>query len=80
MTSRHSLYVGRLSSRVNKLDIEDQFDRYGKIRDIDFHKQKGFAFVQFKHSDDARRALHKMNGVKLYHKKIVVQWKSKIRL
>ena len=38
MTSRHSLNVGILSSSVNKLDLEDYFDRYGKIRDIDFHK------------------------------------------
>ena len=51
------IYVGNLPDDVRERDVEDIFDKYGKIRAIDI-KAKGrapaFAFVDF---DDPRYVL-----------------------
>jgi arginine/serine-rich splicing factor 7 len=52
-----TLFVGKLSSRIHESDLEAEFVRYGKIRDIDYRKHRGFAFIEFSHSSDAYEAL-----------------------
>jgi RNA recognition motif-containing protein len=52
--SRSTVWVGKLSSRLHTADLEDEFSRFGKIRDCDFRKHRGFAFIEFKHRDDAK--------------------------
>lgn len=38
MSSRHSIFVGRLSGRMRTHELEDEFRRFGRIKDIDFRK------------------------------------------
>ena len=50
------VYVGNLSTRVRRRDIEDEMDRYGRIGRCDM--MNGFAFVEFDDYRDAKDAIH----------------------
>lgn len=38
--SSSSIFIGKLSSRMRTYELEDEFKRFGKIRDIEFKKVK----------------------------------------
>jgi len=52
-TSDSRVYIGNLPQFVRQRDLEDHFDKYGKVRGIDIHSKfdPAFAFVEF---EDAR--------------------------
>lgn len=54
------LYIGFLSDRVTKVDLEEKFSKYGRVSGISM--QKGFAFLQFGHEDEATEAIKQENG------------------
>lgn len=58
MSSR--IFVGHLPREVDSRDIEDYFDRMGRIRDV-VHKGN-YAFVEFNDERDARDAISELNG------------------
>lgn len=58
----NTIFIGKLSSRVREDDLRDEFRRYGRIRDIDFRRHRGFAFVEYNSSSDARNAVEDMDG------------------
>jgi len=60
--SNNVVFIGKLSSRVREDDLRDEFRRYGRIRDIDFRRHRGFAFVEYNNSSDARAAVEEMDG------------------
>lgn len=43
------IYVGNLPQFVRNRELEDYFDRYGKIKGIDIHNKfdPAFAFIEF---------------------------------
>ena len=47
------IYVGNLPNDIREKDLEDIFDKYGRIKFIDIKNRRGppFAFVEF---DDPR--------------------------
>jgi len=63
------LYAGSLPFHVTEDDIRELFEKHGKLDMVDLHKDpetgrsKGFAFIQFRRVDDAKRALAKINGM-----------------
>lgn len=59
-----SLYVGNLPSDVRTRDLEDLFDKYGKIADIALKDRKSppFAFVDFEDPRDAEDAVKGRDG------------------
>jgi len=64
------LYVGSLHFDINEDDLKQIFAPFGEIEFIDLHKEpdgrsKGFAFVQFRRPDEAKKALTKINGLTL---------------
>ena len=53
--------VENLPSDVRERELEDLFDKYGKIRDIDV-RRGGIAFVDFDDDRDAEDAVRRMDG------------------
>ena len=49
------VYVGNLDERATPRDIREEFDRYGRIRDVWIARNPpGFAFVEFEDDRDAK--------------------------
>ncbi|EPQ32028.1 uncharacterized protein PFL1_00226 [Pseudozyma flocculosa PF-1] len=65
------LYVGSLHFSLTDENIKAVFEPFGEVEYVDLHreadtgKSKGFAFVQFKEPEDAKKALESMNGFDL---------------
>lgn len=60
MSSQTKLYVGNISSRSRPRDVEDAFDRFGRLRSCDL--LNGFAFVEFEDRHDAKDAQKELDG------------------
>lgn len=58
------LYIGNLGRDVSRRDIENIFDKYGKVRRCDI-KSKGlgtsYAFLEYEDERDAQVSLRKSN-------------------
>jgi RNA-binding protein 39 len=65
------LYVGSLHFNLTESDIRQVFEPFGELEYVDLHRDsttgrsKGYAFVQYKKSEDARMALEQMEGFEL---------------
>ena len=69
------LFVANLSSKVKVRDLEDIFDKFGKIIDINLkEKKEKFAFIEFEDIRDAEDALERMNGYELFGKNIRIEY------
>lgn len=71
---KNSVYVGRLPSRITRSELQEEFDRYGVIKDIDLRRTH--AFVEYSTADEARAAVDAMDGSKLQGERIVCQRKG----
>ncbi|VDQ02413.1 unnamed protein product, partial [Trichobilharzia regenti] len=57
------VFVGGVDPRVGKVDIEQEFERFGPIADVWVARNPpGFAFIVFKYAEDADRAVRRMDG------------------
>lgn len=57
---RWTLFSG---SRTNKFDLEKEFDSFGPLVDCWVARNPpGFAFIVYKHADDAERAVEELDG------------------
>ncbi len=45
MSRENMVYIGRLSSKVRKEDLQDEFEKFGKIKDVNL--RRNHAFVEF---------------------------------
>jgi RNA-binding protein 39 len=72
------LYVGSLHFNVTEGDLKPVFEAFGAVEFIEIHKDpgtgqsKGFGFVQFKNSADAKAALVSLNGLEIAGRPIKV--------
>lgn len=57
------IYVGHLGSKVRREDLQEQFEKFGKIRDIDLRPNR--AFIEFETADEAREAIEKSDGQRI---------------
>lgn len=51
MGRSNRLYIGHISSRIREKDLEYEFGRYGRIRDLSL--KQGFAFLEYDKAEDA---------------------------
>ncbi|CAG8497720.1 3379_t:CDS:2 [Ambispora gerdemannii] len=62
-----------LAQRTEKRDLEELFERYGKVLSVDV-KPMGYAFVEFEDPRDADDAVKQLNGYELDGARIAVEW------
>ena len=72
------IYIGNLSHKVAKEDVEELFRKYGQIsgiifpldRKTNFHR--GFAMVEMENDTEAKLAIDKLNGSYFFGRQIIV--------
>ncbi len=73
------IYVGNLSKKVTKENLQNQFEKYGTVSLIKFKKDlfsgdsKGYAFVVMPVQAEAEKAIEKSNGKKMHGQSIIVK-------
>ncbi|KAH8352613.1 hypothetical protein KR084_005314 [Drosophila pseudotakahashii] len=68
------VYVGNLTDKVKKDDLEGEFTKYGKLNSVWIaFNPPGFAFVEFEHRDDAEKACDILNGSELLGSQLRVE-------
>jgi len=73
-----NIYVGNLSYKVKESELKQVFEEYGEvstakiISDKYTGRSKGFGFVVMDNSEDAEKAIKKLNGIELDSREIVV--------
>jgi len=76
-SGRKQIYIGNLPYQANKYDLQQCFSKHGHIKDIRIVKDrrtgrsKGYAFITFSNSREAKRALI-AHGKELLGRSLVV--------
>ena len=67
------IYVGSLGNNVSKYELEDIFNRYGKLKNVWVARNPpGFAFVEFEDERDAEDAVKALDGTRICGNRAVV--------
>lgn len=72
------LFVGNLSYNVGEAELHALFERIGTVdtvtimRDLATGRARGFAFVEMRTEDDARRATSELNDAEMGGRKLTV--------
>lgn len=66
------LFVGGLSEKVTRQELQNIFGRYGELRDVHL-KDKGFAFLQFRELCPADEIIKNEHGKVLHGRAISVE-------
>ena len=86
MNCYNTLFIGRLSYEVTERKLLREMEAFGPIKDIQLIKRKvdhetdataamkscGYAFVEYEHEEDMKRAYRAMDGVRMEGRDIVV--------
>eukprot|EP00249_Psilotum_nudum_P023926 c29029_g1_i2 orf=201-986(+) len=76
----YSLLILNITFRTTADDLFPLFDKYGKVVDIFIPRDKrtgdsrGFAFVRYKHAEEAQKAVDRLDGRIVDGREIVVQF------
>ncbi|KAK0423381.1 hypothetical protein QR680_008116 [Steinernema hermaphroditum] len=70
------LYVGNLPSDVRRGEVEDLFEKYGRIKSVDLKDRRGppFAFVEFEDARDAEDAARGRDGYSFDGRRLRVEF------
>ena len=69
------LYVKHARSRSGSVELEELFDRYGRINS--FEIQEGEGYVEYDKAPDAQRAINKLNNYKFSGREMKVEYASR---
>ena len=78
MNCYNTLFVGRLAYEVTERKLLRELEVYGPIKDIKLvtdtttGKSRGYAFVEYEHEEDMKRAYRAADGMRLEGRAIVV--------
>lgn len=67
----YKVFVGRLSHRVHRRDLEDLFSKYRSVVRVDV--KQGFGFVEFSDERDADDSVKTLNGTEIHGQRIAVE-------
>ncbi|XP_015927228.1 RNA-binding protein 1 [Parasteatoda tepidariorum] len=68
------VYIGNISNRTTKVDIEEVFSKYGPLRNVWIARSPpGFAFVEYEDRRDAEEACACLDGSRLCSSRIRVE-------
>ncbi|CAM0135990.1 hypothetical protein VKS41_005633 [Umbelopsis sp. WA50703] len=71
-TSSGKVYVGHVSSRIIRRDLEELFEKFGRVLGVEI-KHGGFAFIDFEDPRDAEDAVRELNGYVLNGDRLLVE-------
>ncbi|XP_064480930.1 probable splicing factor, arginine/serine-rich 5 [Ornithodoros turicata] len=76
MSSRAQLFIGRLPLDTRERDVEQVFERYGRLLrcDVKYGTGMAYAFVDYDDHRDAEDAIKYENGRDIRGQSIVVEW------
>jgi len=72
------LYVGSLHLNITEQDLREVFEPFGELEFVNLHtdpetgRSKGFAFVQYRNPEAAKKALQHCNGLELAGRQLKV--------
>ncbi|KAG0256945.1 hypothetical protein BG011_004242, partial [Mortierella polycephala] len=71
-----ALFLGRLTHDTRARDLEDLFNKYGRVTRLDIKRgtNSGFGFVEYDDPRDADEAVNKLNGSVVNGSAIVVEF------
>lgn len=77
MNCYNTLFVGRLAYEVTERKLLREMETYGQVKDLKliFDKEKksrGYAFVEYEHEEDMKRAFRAADGMRIEGREIVV--------
>lgn len=77
MNCFNTLFVGRLAYEVTEGKLLREFEAYGPVKDLKLitdknGKSRGYAFIEFEHSEDMKRAFRAADGMRIEGRHIVV--------
>ena len=77
-SSNKTIWVGNLPTDIRSREVEDVFDKYGRIHDVDVKKPRSgsgpaYAFLEFDDSRDAEDAVRGRDGYDYHGQRIKVE-------
>ena len=77
MNCYNTLFVGRLAYEVTERKLLREMETYGPVKDLKLIKDKegksrGYAFVEYEHEEDMKRAFRAADGMRIEGREIVV--------
>ncbi|KAF8393742.1 hypothetical protein HHK36_019940 [Tetracentron sinense] len=75
----HNLWVGNLGSDITDSDLMDVFATHGALDSVTTYSSKSFAFVYFKHLEDARAAKDALQGTVIRGNPIKIEFARPVR-
>ena len=68
------VYVGGLRDDANKYDLEEAFQKYGRVKNVWVaRKPPGFAFVEMEDTRDAEDAIRGLDGTRICGSRVKVE-------